>query len=353
MRSVRPHNTRKAGLSPGTLAERENIGTASSITVMSYNEAFLEERSITNLEELEQYRNADRVSWINIDGTEDSKSLSKIGEIFNLHALLLEDISIAGQRPKVDDFDEQLFTTLNMLSYDDEKNCISVEQISIVLGRNYVLSFQEAGGDVFDPNRFRIRTNKGKLRKSPSDYLFYTLIDTIVDNYFIILERIGEKLEDIEDALIIEPTEDILNELYSIKRELILLRKSIWPLREVLMKFEREEFEQISSTTQTYFKDVYDHTVQIIDTLESFRDLSGGMLDLYMSSISNKMNAVMKVLTVISTIFIPLSFLAGIYGMNFDFIPELKWKYGYFGFLATCLTILVAMLFYFKRKKWL
>lgn len=353
MKTARPYKSRTVGLSPGTLTENKNPENNSVVTVMSYNATSLEERTIPSLDELQKYKSADAVSWINIDGTEDSESLKKIGEIFNLHPLLLEDVSTAEQRPKLDEFEEQLFTILNMLSYNSEKNCITVEQIGIVLGRNYVLSFQEAGGDVFDPNRNRIRNNKGKHRKYSADYLFYTLIDTIVDNYFIILEKIGERLEDIEDNLISEPTNDILNDLYKIKRELILLRKSIWPLREVLMKFEREEYELITDSTQTYFKDVYDHTVQIIDTLESFRDLSGGMLDLYMSSISNKMNAVMKVLTVISTIFIPLSFLAGIYGMNFDYIPELKWKYGYFGFLASCLAILIAMLFYFRKKKWL
>jgi magnesium transporter len=353
MRSEEPRHIRKTDFSTGTQAEPFNSNTPALITLISYNETTVEEHALTGADTLQQYIYKDTITWINIDGTEDSESLRKIGELFNLHPLLLEDISVAGQRPKTDEYGDLLFTTVNSLHYDPHNNTITMDQISIVLGPDYVLSFQKAGGDVFEPNRDLIRANKSKIRKHASDYLFYTLIDTIVDNYFIILEKLGETLEDIEDALIVNPTERTLNDLYKVKRDLIALRKTIWPLREVLLKFDRAEFEQISSTTRTYFKDVYDHIVQIIDTLESFRELSGGMLDLYMSSISNKMNAIMKTLTIISTIFIPLSFLAGVYGMNFENMPELKNKNGYYVFVVICVVITVGMLAYFRKKKWL
>ncbi len=232
-------------------------------------------------------------------------------------------------------------------------NEILTEQVSLILGPNFVLSFQENVGDVFDQIRERIRSGKGKIRKMGADYLVYTLLDAIVDNYFIILEKIGEQIEFIEERLIINPASDTLNTIHKLKREMLFLRKSVWPLREVISGMERGESSLIKGTTKIYLRDVYDHNIQIIDTIETLRDMLSGMLDIYLTSISNRLNAVMKVLTIIATIFMPLTFLAGIYGMNFKYMPELEWKWGYPLILLIMSTIGISMLFYFKRKKWL
>jgi magnesium transporter len=246
-----------------------------------------------------------------------------------------------------------MYIVLKMFSYKDKSNEILIEQVSLILGPNFVLSFQEDVGDVFDPIRERIRNGKGKIRKMGADYLVYALLDAIVDNYFIILEKIGEQIEFIEERLVINPASETLNTIHKLKREMLFLRKSVWPLREVISSMERGESSLIKGTTKIYLRDVYDHNIQIIDTIETLRDMLSGMLDIYLTSISNRLNAVMKVLTIIATIFMPLTFLAGIYGMNFKYMPELEWKWGYPLILLIMFSIGISMLFYFKRKKWL
>ncbi|NLE05862.1 MAG: magnesium/cobalt transporter CorA, partial [Crenarchaeota archaeon] len=268
------------------------------------------------------------------------------------HPLTLEDIVNTHQRPKHEDFDEYIYVVLRMLRYDPEQGVIS-EQISLVLGSNWLISFQERKGDVFDSVRERLRTDKGKIRKNSIDYLLYSLIDAVVDNYFTVLEKLGEDIGEIEDQLIENPQPEIVHTITDLKRQNISLRKAVWPLREVVNRLERDESKLIKKTTRIYLRDVYDHTIQVIDSIETFRDTMSGMLDIYLSSVSNRMNEIMKVLTIIATIFIPLTFVSGIYGMNFQFMPELNQPWGYPVALLSMAIISVVMLVYFKRKNWI
>jgi magnesium transporter len=308
---------------------------------------------VETIEECFPFRDTPTVTWINIDGLHEVGIIEKIGKHFSIHPLILEDILHTGQRPKMEDFEDYIFLVVKMFYYDEKDDEIKMEQVSLLLGSNFVISFQEREGDIFDPIRERIRNHKGRIRMMKADYLGYALLDTIVDNYFIILEKIGEDIENIEEELVTRPTPETLQTIHNLKRELIVLRKSIWPLREVVNSLERGESPLINEATGVYLRDVYDHTIQVIDTIETFRDMVSGMLDIYLSSISNKMNEVMKVLTIIATIFIPLTFVAGIYGMNFEFMPELKWHWGYFAALLVMVAVAVIMVFYFRRKRWL
>jgi magnesium transporter len=259
-----------------------------------------------------------------------------------------------GQRPKMEDYGDYLFIVLKMLHYDEKENETKTEQVSLILSSSHVISFQENHeGDVFDPIRERVRSDRGKTRKMGADYLAYSLIDAIVDNYFMVLEKIGEKIEDIEDEMVKNPTPEVLHSIHRLKRELIFLRKSVWPLREVISRLERWESPLIDKSMDVYLRDVYDHTIQVIDALETFRDMLSGMLDIYLSSISNRMNEIMKVLTIITTIFIPLTLIAGIYGMNFKFMPELNSPWGYPMVYIVMLAVTIVMLVYFRRKRWL
>lgn len=337
------------------LLEKKNRGAVVEIDLIHYDEKTFEEKEISSIEETFPYKSKNAVTWINIEGTHETELIQKLAAHYSLHPLLIEDIIVGDQRPKLDDYEDHLFVIANMLIYDNRNQTIKIEQISFVIGGNYLISFQEQGkkGDVFDPIREKLRNYKGKIRKQGADYLLYSLIDMIVDNYFLILERVGERIEEMESKLILDPAPMKLRELYKLKREIIFLRKSVWPLREVVGKIDRDDSGLIKETAKVYIKDVYDHIIQIIDTIESFRDVLASMLDIYLSSTSNKMNSVMKVLTVISTIFMPLTFIVGIYGMNFDNMPELRWKHGYFLVLASCGLISFLMLVFFKRKRWL
>jgi len=253
----------------------------------------------------------------------------------------------------MEDFEDHLFVTVKMIYFDDKKNDIEAEQLSIIFGPNFVISFQEKEGDIFNPIRDRIRKARGRIRKMKADYLAYALLDTIVDHYFIVLEKLGEKIEGMEEELVAKPTPETLQSIHTLKRELIFLRKSIWPLREVVNVLERGESSLIHKSTGIYLRDVYDHTIQVVDTVETFRDMVSGMLDIYLSSVSNRMNEVMKVLTIVATIFIPLTFLAGVYGMNFKHMPELELPWGYPGLLVLMIAVGLTMVAYFRSKKWL
>ena len=345
--------SKKVGLPPGTLV---HIGEKKTekvrITIIDYDEASFEEKQIKTIEECFPFKDKTTVTWINIDGIHDIKIIEKIGKHFDLHPLILEDIVNTEQRPKIEDFGDYIFIVLKMLYYNEKEDGIQAEQVSLIVGSNFVISFQEKEGDVFDPIRERIKSGKGRIRKMGADYLTYTLIDTIVDNYFISLEKLGEKVESMEEELVINPTPETLRTIHHLKREMIFLRKSVWPLRDVVNRLERGESTLIHESTDIYLRDVYDHTIQVIDTIETSRDILSGMLDIYLSSISNRMNQVMKVLTIVATIFIPLTFIAGIYGMNFKYLPELGWKWSYPLVLLGMVFIGVSMLVYFRRKKW-
>jgi magnesium transporter len=347
--------TQTRGLAPG---EAVHVGRKKveqvQITAIRYDEAHIEEKRIESAAECPSVADQRAITWVNVDGLHQVEVLEQLGERFGLHPLVVEDILNTDQRPKLEDYGEYLFVVLKSLYHSDgESGEAEIEQISLVLGPNYVLSFQERVGDEFEPIRERIRNNKGRVRRLRADYLAYSLIDLIVDTYFIVLERLGERMETLEEELVTDPTTETLQAIHQLKREMVFLRKSTWPLREVIGALERGESALIQETTGVYLRDVYDHTIQVIDAVETYRDILSGMLDIYLSSISNRMNEVMKVLTIIATVFIPLTFIAGVYGMNFQHMPELAWPWAYPLLWAVMIVIAAAMVVYFRRKKWL
>jgi len=347
-------SSKTRGLPPGSIVY---IGDKKiekvKISIIDYSIGKFDEKEVKNVKECFNFVKKPTVTWINIDGLHDIGLIEKLGKCYDIHPLVLEDIVNTDQRPKMEVYDKYIFFVLKMLFVDDKTHMIHTEQVSIILGRNFVISFQEAIGDVFDQIRDRIRKNKGRIRKMGSDYLAYSLIDAIVDNYFTILEKMGEKIEDIEKEVVSNPDPKILQQIYNLKREMVYLRKSVWPLREVINGLFREESKLIKGNTNIYLRDLYDHTIQVIDTIETFRDMISGMLDIYMSSVSNKMNEVMKVLTIFAAIFIPLTFIAGIYGMNFQNMPELSIPWAYPLVWVVIIIVAVTLLVFFKNKKWL
>ncbi len=342
------------GLSPGTVVYIGEEKTAEvKISVIDYNENEFIKREQVKAEDCFPFKEKDSITWINVDGVHNTDIIEKIGEYFDLHPLVMEDIGNTTQRPKVEDFEDYIFVVLKMLYFDELGEEIEVEQVSLILGKNFVISFQEKEGDVFDSVRDRIEKGKGRIRKMGSDYLLYSLIDAVVDNYFSVLEKMGNRIEELEEDIVERTEPESLHNIHKSKKDMILLRRSVWPLRELVNSLAREKTSLISASVIIYFRDVYDHTIQVIDTVENFRDMLSGLHDTYLSSLSNKMNEIMKVLTMFASIFIPLTFIAGIYGMNFNFMPELNWRWGYFTVWGVILFVGGAMLFYFKRKKWL
>jgi magnesium transporter len=288
---------------------------------------------------------------VNIHGIHNTDAIEAIGKVYNIHNLVLEDILNTDHRPKVEPFEDYVFFTMKMMWFNEEDE-LEKEQISIVFGKPYVLCFQERKGDIFDPIRERIRTDSGLIRKKGTDYLVYRLIDSVVDNYFIIIEKIEEKVEDLEDAITSDSDDDHTRTVQYIKREIITLKRALLPLREAVSGLEKGVTDLVDPENEKYFRDVYDHLIQIADSLENNREVLSGLMDMQMANMSNRMNQVMKVLTVIASLFIPLTFIAGIYGMNFEYIPELKWHYGYFAVWGLMIFIFVGMLAFFRRKKW-
>ncbi|WP_094226515.1 magnesium/cobalt transporter CorA [Methanolobus psychrotolerans] len=347
--------SKKAGLAPGTLVHvGEERTEKPKITIIDYDRDNYQEHVVENVEECFPFKDYPTVSWINLDGIHQVDIIEKLGKHFGLHPLVMEDILHTSQRPKMEDYDSYIYIVLKMLWFadDDDKN-VQAEQVSIILGNNFVLSFQEIEGDTFNFLRERLRNAKGRIRLMGADYLAYALLDSIVDNYFIIIERFGEIIEDLEDKLIENPSPETLQSIHDLKKEMIYLRKSVWPLREVINGLERTESPLFKDTTSVFLKDVYDHTIQVAEAVETYRDILSGILDVYLSSISNKMNEIMKMLTIIATIFIPLTFVAGMYGMNFTYMPELDWKWGYPAVWFVNILIFLSMYTYFRKKKWL
>ena len=347
-------SSKKAGMSPGILVHvgEQKIETA-RITLMAYDQDRLEEKKLDSIEESFAFKDAPPVNWINIDGLHEVELIEKIGTHFNIHPLTLEDIVNTGQRPKVEDFEKYVYLVFKMLKFDETTGHITSEQVSLIVGPHYLLSFQEIEGDVFEAVRERIRKGRFHIRKSGPDYLAYALLDAVVDHYFSILEKMGERIEDLEERLHQQATPEILKAISDLKRELIYFRKQVWPVREVLSTWQKAESSIVQEANKIFIRDVYDHTIQVIDTIESLRDIISGLMDLYLSTVSNKMNEVMKVLTIMATTFIPLTFVAGIYGMNFKYMPELEWKWSYPVLWVLLIVIFSGMMFYFKRKKWL
>jgi magnesium transporter len=317
------------------------------------NGAPLKEIQSASFSEDMYFMNLSGVTWLDIDGVYQTEILAAVAEHANLHPLVVEDIHNTYQRPKAEEYEDYLYIVLKMISWNETAMEVRAEQVSMILGGGFVLSFKEDPGDIFDPIRIRIREGKGRICKSGADYLAYALLDQVVDNYFLVLENLAEQIEELEEELITKPGTATLQSIHHLKRELIFLRKSVWPLREAISNLERGESPLIKTETLIYLRDVYDHTIQVIDTIETFRDMVSGMLDIYLSSVSNRMNEVMKVLTVIATIFIPLTFISGVYGMNFTYMPELQWRWGYFIIWGVMIVTAIGMLIYFKRKGWL
>jgi len=345
---------KKIGLDPGSLiyvGDKEK--QAITISLFDYKADHFIEKNVLSIEDLLAYKQSETTSWINIDGVHEVEILEKIGKHFDIHPLTLEDILNTNQRPKLDEYPNYLYIVLRMFFLDEKDKSLKNEQVSLILTKNFVITFLEDIGDVFDPVRERIRKSATRLRELGTDYLAYTLIDSIVDSYFHILEKIGEEVEGLEDNLVLQPNKNDLQAIHLLRREMILLRRAIWPLREVVSAMQRNENQFIEEKTRIYLRDVYDHTIQVIDTIESYREMVVGMLDTYLSSTSNKLNEVMKVLTVISTLFIPLTFLAGVYGMNFRHFPELGYDWMYpWGFWTITLFVVLGMAVFFKRKNW-
>ena len=354
MRKLIRRSSKKAGLPPGSLVHvGEKKVESPKVTIFDYHEDHFQEREAATVDECIPFKDTPTVTWINIAGIHDVEILRSLGDCYAIHPLVLEDILNTEQRPKLEDFGTYLFIVAKMLYLERGTSEVRAEQISMIVGPNFVISFQETEEDVFEGIRERIRSGRGRIRHRGADYLAYALLDAVVDGYFVILETIGGELEDIEDQLIRDPSAGVLQIVYEMKRELIFLRKSVWPLREVLAVLSRQESELIKQETIAYLRDVYDHTIQVIDTIESLRDLVAGMHDTYLSSISNRMNEVMKVLTIFATIFIPLTFIAGVYGMNFDWMPELRWHWSYPILWLFMLAVGISMLVFFRRKRWL
>ena len=344
----------KAGLPPGTLVHLgEKRVAESSIRVIDYNEQALREHTVTDVATCRTLLDPTTVSWLNFTGLHDVDRLQQLGDVFKIHPLVLEDIVNTGQRPKIEDLGEFIFIVVRMLyRHPSDKEIVS-EQVSFVIGRGYVLTFQEIEGDVFGIIRDRIHAARGRIRAMGPDYLAYALIDAIVDNYFVVLEEISEAIEDLQEQVFHHSDPSTLRQLHRLRSEMIFIRKALWPMREVISVLEKNDGALIAAATRPYLRDVYEHTVQVIDTIETMRDMLTAALEIYMSSASNRMNQIMQVLTVIATIFIPLTFIAGVYGMNFDVMPELKWRYGYAGVWAVMIAVALFMLRFFRRRRWL
>ncbi|MCE3227053.1 MAG: magnesium and cobalt transport protein CorA [Bacteroidetes bacterium] len=340
------------GAPPGTLFYNgEQTGTRIKINLIEFNDNELIEEEFYDLSDCLSQVKPNMIKWINVEGVHNTAMIEKIGKHYNLHPLTMEDIVHVDQRPKFEDYDNYVLTIMKMISYESD---VHSEQLSLVLLENTVISFQEpTGGDAFDIIRNRLRQNKGRVRKLGADYLFYALMDAVVDCYFNAIERIGDKVEVIEEEIMSEPKKESLVELYNLKREVIYLRKQVWPLRDMVSNLIRTENTLISDNTQIFLRDLQDHTTRIIDTVETYRDLLSGIMDIHISSNANKMNEVMKVLTIMSSIFIPVTFIAGVYGMNFDNMPELKTPYGYYITWGVMLSVIIGLILYFKRKKWM
>ncbi|WP_298343880.1 magnesium/cobalt transporter CorA [uncultured Algibacter sp.] len=323
------------------------------IDAFDYTKDFCTEKELQSVQESFKYKDTDSVTWINLNGLNHVDQIEALGKHYALHPLVLEDVVNIAQRPKIDEYDDYIFVSLKMLYYDDEQQIVS-EQVSFVLGKNYVLSFQEAEGDVFDQVRNRLRQSKGRVRNMKSDYLLYVLIDAIVDHYFSVIEILGDKIEDFETAIFAGNIEDdVSQKIQNLKREILRVRRAIFPLREVINRIEKNESPLIQKKTITYYRDIYDHLIQVSENIDIYREMIWSLMDMYMTTISNKMNEVMKVLTIMASIFIPLTFIAGIYGMNFEYIPELRYKYSYFILWGVMIIMFLGMLYYFRKKKWL
>jgi len=346
--------SRKSGLPPGSLIHIGPERTEKTrVTVVDYGGDHFEEREIESAAELAPYCGKSTVTWVDVVGIHEPRVIGEIGSQFKIHPLLMEDIMNTTQRPKIDDLGKYICLIVKLIRFDEAAGELRIEQLSLVFNDDVVLSFQESDSGIFRPLRERLRNGLGRIRAMGTDYLVYTLLDAVVDHYFVVMEWMGEKIDRFEDEVVAAPKRETLRNIQQLRDEILLVRRSVWPLREVVSLLERAESPLIDKTTAIYFRDVYEHTIQVMDTVDTYRDILSGMFDIYLSSISNRLNEVMKVLTIIATLFMPLTFLAGVYGMNFEHMPELKWRYGYFLLWGVMIAVALGMLVFFRRKKWI
>jgi magnesium transporter len=343
----------KIGLPPGSIIhvgeqKIENV----KITLIEYDEKKFESCEIHSVEEIDPYTDTPQVTWVNVCGLHDTELIKQIGEKFSIHPLVLEDILNTETRPKIEVTDKYVFIAMKMLSYNTTTNEIETEQVSFILGDTFVFSFLEKSDSIFNPIKDRITNNYGRVRKQPSDYLFYALMDVVVDQYFLLLEQIEHNIETLDDEVITSADRSQIEKIYNLKNKLLLTRRSLWPLREIFSRLIREETPLINKKIMPYLRDLLDHTIQVTETIELQREITTGIMETHLSMMSFKMNEVMKVLTVIATIFIPLTFIVGIYGMNFPNMPEMKWPWAYFALWGVMIGLSVLMLYFFKKKKW-
>jgi magnesium transporter len=344
----------KSGLPPGSLVHVGEVHAHEhKISVINYNKSTLKKHTIKSIEELLPYKTTDTITWVIVDGLKDVSIIDAIGQHFGIHVLVLEDILNTHQRPKFEEFDGYLYIVIKAISLGNDDFNVEYEQISLLILNNFVFTFMEKPDALFDPILNRLDNDKSQIRNLGSDYLAYIIMDTVVDEYFALQDAFDELIESVEDKLLSDPSTQTLSIIQKIKRELIFLRRTVSPLRELLAAIQRSESPLLNEKTRRYFGDIYDHAIRIIEAIESYRDLIAGMLDIYLSSVSNKMNETMKVLTVFASIFIPLTFIAGVYGMNFEYMPELKWRWGYPALWFIFIGVSVFLLRFFKKKKWL
>lgn len=352
--SKRPKSTKALHQAPGTVTyvgTKEQVETV--LEVIDYNADNFERFTSKKPEDAFQFEEEDRTTWINIDGLSNTGEIEKIGKYYDLHPLIIEDIVNTNQRPKIDEYKDYFFIVAKMLYYREDGR-LENEHISMVLGKNYVLTFQEAGGDVFDGVRERLSAAKGRIRSRGADYLVFALLDAIVDHYFIVIDDMSDKIEAMEERLFdVQPKDDTILEIQELKRTMLRIRRAVNPLREVVSRLEKMDHDLVQEQTINYIRDLYDHMLQVSENIEIYREMTWGLMDMYMTTISNKMNEVMKVLTIMASIFIPLTFLAGIYGMNFEYMPELGYIYSYPILLIVMSFLIIGMLIYFRRKRWL
>jgi len=343
----------KVGLPPGSIIHvGEQKIERVKITLTEYDEKNVETCEINSVEEIDPYTDTPQVTWVDVSGLHDTELIKQIGEKFSIHPLVLEDILNTETRPKIEMTDKYIFIAMKMLTYNAAENEIVTEQVSFILGDTFVFSFLEKSDNIFNPIKDRITNNYGRVRKQPSDYLFYALMDVVVDQYFLLLEQIEHNIESLDDEVITNADRSQIEKIYNLKNKLLLTRRSLWPLRELFTRLMREESKLINKKIVPYLRDLLDHTIQITETIELQREITNGLMETHLSMMSFKMNEVMKVLTVIATIFIPLTFIVGVYGMNFKNMPEIEWPWAYFALWGVMITVVLFMLFYFRRKKW-
>lgn len=344
---------KKIGLPPGSVIYTGSKNTSLEIEIIEYNKDFFVQKTITLKELLEYKKQKNSKLWINFIGVNNIDEIKEIGKKYNISSLILEDIVNINQRPAIIDEKDYFYFVFKMISYTTKKT-IDYEQVSLIVGKDYLISFQEKKGDVFELIRNRIKEDPpGRLKKNNIDYLCYALIDVIIDNYFLVFENIGNFIEEYQEKILINPDTKLLSVINKMKRDIILIRKAVWPLREAVNKILKKEVKNINDDTIIYFRDVYDHIIISIDNIETSRDMISGLMDIYLSTASNKLNEIMKVLTIFSAIFIPLTFIAGVYGMNFKYMPELEWKLGYLFVWGVIISLATVMILFFKKKKWL